>query len=62
MIDIPVWLTKEEEIKAASMESLKRSLLTSDGMGVSFKTKVLDEIIERIIDKPEILKHIFGDD
>jgi hypothetical protein len=59
MRDIPVWLTKEEKIKGASMESLKRSLLTSDGMGVSFKTKVLDELIERIVEQ-ERLKNTFG--
>jgi hypothetical protein len=41
------------------MESLKRSLLTSDGMGVSFKTKVLDELIERIVEQ-ERLKNTFG--
>jgi hypothetical protein len=59
MRDIPVWLTKEEKIKGAPMESLKRSLLTSDGMGVSFKTKVLDELIERIVEQ-ERLKNTFG--
>ena len=42
------WLTKKEDISNASIDSLKRSLTTCDGMGENFKTLVLDELFLRL--------------
>jgi len=41
------WLSRENDIAAASVEELKRSLLTSDGMGRNFKARCLDELLQR---------------
>ena len=42
-----VWLKDESEIEGASVDSLKRSFLTCDGRGASFKEKVLQELLNR---------------
>jgi hypothetical protein len=45
------WLTKDSDIFAADEESLKAALLTSDGMGKTFKEKCLEELLSRESDK-----------
>ncbi len=40
------WLTKESEIETADEESLRNSLITSDGTGTVFKSKVLEQLLK----------------
>ena len=42
-----MWLTKRVDIPQATEEDLRRSLLTSDGMGPEFKTECLEELLKR---------------
>lgn len=48
------WLTDRSEIPTASIESLKRSLLTSDGRGSAFKATCLEELIRRALLTSEV--------
>lgn len=41
------WLSKTDEPKDVSDDSLKRALLTPDGLGVDYKVRVLTELLER---------------
>lgn len=43
-----VWLTDINQIPTASIESLERSLITSDGRGKELKRAVLDELKRRL--------------
>lgn len=54
------WLTKIDELKEADIESLKRSLLTPDGMGRKFKEQVLNELISRAIADHDLRECIEG--
>ena len=42
-----VWLTSVDQITNANDASLIRSLLTSDGKGVAFKSFALQELLKR---------------
>ena len=42
-----IWIRRTDEIPTANMASLRRSLLTGDGMDVKIKGPALDEIILR---------------
>lgn len=46
--DGSVWLTDISQISTASIESLERSLITSDGRGKEVKRAALDELKSRI--------------
>ena len=41
------WIKKIEEVSKASDDSLRRSLLTIDGRGISVKEACLDELLKR---------------
>lgn len=43
----PRWITDSAEVPTASSESLRRSLLTSDGRGEAVKGPALDELLRR---------------
>ena len=45
------WITDVKQIKTASDESLRRSLITSDGAGKEIKLAALEELINRTINK-----------
>lgn len=41
------WLKPEDDLKKVTVQELERSLLTTDGRGVEFKNKVLEELKQR---------------
>ena len=41
------WLTNGSDLQSASGESLRKSLLTSDGCGAELKEKCLEELLRR---------------
>jgi hypothetical protein len=43
-----IWIRRTDEIPTANMASLRRSLMTCDGMDVKIKGPALDEIIRRV--------------
>jgi len=42
-----LWITSLDQISTASLESLRRSLLTCDGQGVKIKEAALNELLKR---------------
>lgn len=52
------WLTNFEDIPNADDESLRYSIITGDGRGKAFKTAILEEIINREVNKR--LEHSYG--
>ena len=42
------WITHVDQVPTASEDSLRRSLVTSDGSGTKIKQAALDELIKRI--------------
>lgn len=48
MEDKVKWIVSETEVPSASDESLRRSLLTTDGAGARVKRAALDELLSRV--------------
>jgi len=45
---LPPWINAPAQIPDASIASLRRSLITSDGGGKKLKEAVLDELLKRV--------------